>query len=141
MPIEWIYGLIGGGLIGLAASFLAFSSARVLGVSGITYGSFTGEKGDRQWRIFFLAGLLLGGLALRIFNPQIFGQGFAAPLFLTPIAGFLVGFGAALGSGCTSGHGVCGVSRLSVRSIAATVTFLFSGFATVAALRYLGWLA
>jgi uncharacterized membrane protein YedE/YeeE len=126
---DWIAALAGGALIGLSASSMLGLSGRVTGVSGIVGGLVAPKAGDVAWRALFVAGLVLGGLAARAVIPGAFTAS-AAPLGLLAIAGLLVGFGTRVGNGCTSGHGVCGVSRLSPRSIAATLTFITTGAIT-----------
>jgi uncharacterized membrane protein YedE/YeeE len=95
------------------------------------------EKGDTLWRACFLAGLFIGGLLLRVILPHAFNFGIIRPVPVLIIAGLLVGFGTRLASGCTSGHGVCGVSRLSPRSLIATATFITAGALTVFATGHL----
>ena len=119
--------LIGGALIGLSASAMLLLDGKIAGVSGILAGVLKPASNDTLWRICFLAGLFAGGLLLRILMPGAFDFGIIRPLPMLTIAGLLVGFGTQLGSGCTSGHGVCGVSRLSPRSLVATGTFIVSG--------------
>jgi uncharacterized membrane protein YedE/YeeE len=120
--------LIGGALIGAAATFYWFANGRVAGVSGVLAGALR-ERGDRRARVLFLAGLVAAGVAAVLLGarPAPVGQG-ATPLLL---AGVLVGFGTRLGGGCTSGHGVCGLSRFSARSLVATLTFMAMGVLTV----------
>lgn len=113
-------------------------NGRVAGISGILYGSLNSKGSDRGWRISFLLGLIAGGLTLRFLNAEVFTPPPVSEGWIVAIAGLLVGFGTVLGSGCTSGHGVCGVSRLSLRSIIATVLFIVSGVIAVASLRSLG---
>lgn len=126
--------LVGGALIGLSASLLLLFNGRVAGVSGVLGGLLFPSRrpGDAAWRAAFLAGLLLGGLALAAAHrgafPSVDG---ARSLGLVVVAGLLVGYGARLGNGCTSGHGVCGLSRLSVRSLCATMTFMATAAITV----------
>lgn len=123
--------IAGGLLIGLAAIGLLLFNGRVAGVSGIV-GSLLGRLGaDAWWKIAFVVGLLFGGLVLRLFAPQVFASDLSRSLPTLAIAGLLVGFGARLGSGCTSGHGVCGLARLSPRSLVATATFTAAGAAIV----------
>ena len=130
-------GLAGGALIGVAAAGLLLADGRIAGVSGILARSLGAARGDRLWRLAFLAGLPLGAAG----TAALFGDlhGFA----ITPsparllAGGLLVGFGTWLGGGCTSGHGVCGLARGSRRSLAATLVFMATGFATVFALRHL----
>lgn len=129
-------GLLGGALIGLAAALLLLANGRVAGISGILGNLLRPAPGDVLWRAMFLLGLIgTGALALRL-QPAAFSAQ-ERPLLLVAAAGLLVGFGTRLGSGCTSGHGVCGVSRLSPRSIAATMTFMATGAATVYVARHL----
>ncbi len=129
--------LLGGVLIGLSASAMLLLDGKIAGISGILAGVLKPVKGDTLWRICFLAGLLAGGLLLKELLPVAFEFGLIRPFPLLAIAGLLVGFGTRLGSGCTSGHGVCGVSRLSPRSLVATATFIFSGALTVYLLNHL----
>ncbi|AUX41194.1 hypothetical protein SOCE26_026040 [Sorangium cellulosum] len=129
--------LLGGALIGLSASLLLLFNGRVAGVSGILGGLLVRKPGDAAWRAAFLAGLLLGGLALVAVHPGAFPPGAGGRSFgLVAAAGLLVGYGARLGNGCTSGHGVCGLSRLSVRSLAATAAFMATAAVTVALGRH-----
>jgi uncharacterized membrane protein YedE/YeeE len=121
----------GGVLLGVAASLLWLSTGRVAGVSGILADLFSGRSDERRWRALFLAGLVAGGLVLRILAPSAFAAA-ERGLPLVAIAGLLVGFGARLGGGCTSGHGICGLSRLSLRSLIAVGVFMATGLLTVA---------
>lgn len=115
--------LFGGVLIGLAASMLALGAGRVAGISGIVGGLFTPGREGRSWRVEFLAGLGVGALVWLLLQPGAFAwAGRSLPVLA--VAGLLVGFGARLGGGCTSGHGVCGLSRLSGRSVIATLVFM-----------------
>ena len=133
----WKRPALGGVVIGIAASFLLVVNGRIAGISGIVGGLLPPRPGDTAWRALFVAGLVAGGLCLRalLFDP-FSGLSIAPYAVLLP-AGLLVGFGAELGNGCTSGHGVCGVSRLSPRSIVATMTFMLTGAATVFVIRHL----
>ncbi|HHU93492.1 MAG TPA: YeeE/YedE family protein [Alcaligenaceae bacterium] len=140
MTIDWAaftpwQSLLGGALIGLAAVVLLVINGRVLGISGIlSTALFGGDK--RDWRIAALIGVFAAPwiyIALGGQIPQAAPR--AIPVLL--IAGLLVGFGSSLGSGCTSGHGVCGISRLSGRSIVATISFMATGFLTVYVFRHL----
>jgi hypothetical protein len=115
--------LVGGLLIGLAVAMLLLTGGRMAGISGIVAGAIRPGDRERRWRGFFLAGMLVAGIGARLLAPQAFGA-MAAPLPLLVLSGLLVGFGTRLGGGCTSGHGVCGVSRGSPRSIAATALFM-----------------
>ncbi len=119
--------LVGGILIGISASAMLLLEGKIAGVSGICAGVLNPTKGDTAWKASFIAGLLVGGILLRIFLPSAFDFGIIRPYGMLVIAGLLVGFGTRLGNGCTSGHGVCGISRLSPRSMVATATFIASG--------------
>lgn len=129
--------LTGGALIGLAASLLLLVNGRIAGVSSIVAGLVSPLRTGVGWRALFLAGLLTAGVVGALVHPTSFG---ASPhgIGVLALAGFLVGFGTRLGGGCTSGHGVCGISRLSLRSLLATVTFVVTGVLTVTLLRMLG---
>jgi uncharacterized membrane protein YedE/YeeE len=129
--------LAGGALIGLASATLWLLSGRLAGCSGIL-GGILFRSGDRAWRLAFVAGLVGGGAVMRVLSPEGFGPPPGRSFALVAIAGVLVGVGTALANGCTSGHGVCGISRFSKRSIAATLTFMATGALAVAALRWLG---
>ena len=131
-----VSALIGGALIGLSAVLMLLGSGRIAGISGILGGALKGQGAERTWRLCFLGGLAVAALSY----PALFGMPIAlesqsTPLF-TALAGLLVGFGTRLGSGCTSGHGICGLARFSKRSFAATATFMLFGFATVFVLRH-----
>lgn len=132
-----IPALIGGAIIGLAASLLLLTHGKVAGISGL-YGSLLRQgTSDRAFRLWFIAGLAAMGTLVRLTRPAAFDSAWSASLPVTLLAGLLVGFGTQLGNGCTSGHGVCGLSRLSVRSLVATLTFMATGFATVFVVRHL----
>lgn len=123
--------VIGGVVIGLAVSLMMLFNGRVTGISGILGGIVRPQKNDISWRLAFVGGLLFGGVLLQIFRPEAFVQVSSAAWFDYIVAGLLVGFGTLLGNGCTSGHGVCGISRLSTRSIVATLTFIIFGIISV----------
>jgi uncharacterized membrane protein YedE/YeeE len=129
--------LAGGVLIGLSASLLLVMSGRVAGISGIVSGLLLGPRSDAGWRALFVAGLLSAGGVAAWLAPASIGN---APysLLTLAVAGLLVGVGTRLGNGCTSGHGVCGISRLSRRSLVASLTFVGTGMLTVALVRALG---
>lgn len=133
-----LWALAGGALIGLSASLLLVLNGRVAGISGIVGGLLAPVRGDVLWRALFVAGLLAGGVAAYAIWPERFDASGAPALPFVAVAGALVGVGTRLGNGCTSGHGVCGISRLSPRSIAATLAFMATGGLTVLAMRLLG---
>ena len=141
MTIDWVHftpwaSLAGGVLIGVAAAMLLLASGRVAGVSGIVGGLLAGQRGDVAWRIAFVLGLLLAPAAWKLaFRHHEFSRidsGFGVLL----VAGLLVGLGTSYASGCTSGHGVCGLSRLSVRSLVATLAFMSAGIVTMFVTRH-----
>jgi uncharacterized membrane protein YedE/YeeE len=134
--------LLGGVAIGLAAGAMLLWNGRIAGISGIFNGLMrTDTVGDRDWRVLFVAGLLTGGLILWFVNPAFLPFDHKATggtqWSLVILAGLLVGFGAKLGNGCTSGHGVCGVARRSPRSLLATTMFIVVGMATVFASKHI----
>ena len=141
MSIDWasftpVSAAAGGALIGLAAAMLLLLNGRVAGVSGVAGGMLRPSRGDVAWRIAFLAGLVAAPLTYSLVRalPPIT---FDVPLPVIAVAGFVVGIGTRYGAGCTSGHGICGVSRLSPRSIVATCCFVAAGMATVYVVRHL----
>lgn len=137
MPTDWLFALLGGVLIGLSVTAMLWLNGRVTGISGIFNGLLSYKKGDMSWRAAFIGGLILGGFVVELLHPGAvsnvldYGWGTAA------VAGLFVGFGTVLGSGCTSGHGVCGMSRLSPRSTVATLTFMGLGVVTVYVFRHM----
>jgi uncharacterized membrane protein YedE/YeeE len=129
-----ISALVGGALIGLASVWLLAADGRIAGVSTILHGIFS-APGDR-WRMAFVAGLLLAGFAWQALGaPVPLRAGF--PLGWAALAGLLVGFGTRMGSGCTSGHGVCGLGRMSLRSLVAVITFMATGMVAAYVMRHL----
>jgi uncharacterized protein len=140
MTIDWTHftpgsAFAGGLLIGLAAAWLILQNGRVLGASGLLGGLIPPRAGDWPWRAEAILGLIAAALVARILfhaHPPAIAAGWAALI----VGGLLVGFGTRLANGCTSGHGVCGVARLSPRSLAATATFMLAGFATVFLVRH-----
>ena len=132
MDPAWINGIFGGLLIGVSASIFLLLEGRILGVSGITGRIGEMNKGDTFWRLLFVAGCVAGGaLSVQIW-PENFNNLISASNYSRlAVAGLLVGLGTKMGSGCTSGHGVCGIGRLSVRGIMATLTFMLVGMLTV----------
>jgi uncharacterized protein len=141
MTIDWNAftpwpALIGGLLIGLAAAMFALLNGRIAGISGILGGLLKPTRGDIKWRVAFIGGLIAAPWAYNLFSalPTVqIDAGYGALV----AAGLLVGVGTRYGSGCTSGHGVCGLSRLSPRSLVATLTFMGAGFVMVFVLRHL----
>jgi uncharacterized membrane protein YedE/YeeE len=140
MNLDWSFSVwhaVGGGmLIGLAAALLLLFNGRIAGISGIVGGLLRPARGDIAWRLAFLLGLLAAPLVYGLVAalPAVRVEAGSATLIA---AGLLVGIGTRYGSGCTSGHGVCGVSRLSPRSLAATAAFMLAGFVTVFLVRHL----
>jgi uncharacterized protein len=126
--------LAGGALIGLAASILLLAHGQIAGISGVV-GGLLARREDGGWRGFFLLGLLAGGLAVAIGWPEALSMSGARPLPWLAASGLLVGFGSRLGAGCTSGHGVCGLSRRSPRSLVSVAVFMGAGFATATLLH------
>lgn len=126
-----VASLCGGIVIGLSASLLLLCDGKIAGISGIVGGLLSPAPNDTAWRVLFVVGLLTGGLLFSLVSPQAFTIGIARSPSVLILAGLLVGFGTRLGNGCTSGHGVCGISRLSPRSLMATVTFMITGIVTV----------
>ena len=130
-----ISAAIGGALIGLAAALLMLTTGRVAGISGIFGGALTLSATDKGWRIAFIAGLILAPL-----TGSLVGYALTAPQMpnwaVTIVAGLLVGFGTRLGAGCTSGHGICGIARVSARSIVATLIFVAVAVVVVAVMRH-----
>lgn len=142
MQIDWfsftpIPALLGGMILGSAAALYVFLHGRILGISGIVSGLIHPQQGDRSWCIVLILGLLTAPLLAALFfgiRPIVQVD---ADWFAVVLAGLLVGFGSQYGSGCTSGHGICGLSRLSPRSLVATLSFMGAGFLTVYVLRHL----
>ena len=150
----FLQAFLGGGLIGLGAFALMLFNGRIAGISGITFGAiFSQNDGGKdnnsesqKWRWFFILGLVIAPLITSVFGfslPDTFSNAFSASsnntvnISLMVIGGLLVGFGTNVGSGCTSGHGICGISRLSGRSITATCVFMVSAIITVAVIKHM----
>lgn len=131
-----VSALAGGVLIGIAATLLLALNGRIAGVSGIAGGLLTPARGDIAWRVVFIAGLVVGAAAYGLVSPQPMTIRIEASLPLLLLGGLLVGAGTQLGRGCTSGHGVCGIARLSPRSIVATLVFMASAAVTVYLVRH-----
>ncbi|WP_374263844.1 YeeE/YedE family protein [Zoogloea sp.] len=141
MTIDWPHfspftALVGGAMLALSAGLLLFFNGRIAGVSGIIGGLLRGPQTELRWRLAFVAGLLAAPLVFRLFADLPAGRVDVGQAGLIA-AGLLVGYGSRLGAGCTSGHGVCGLSRLSLRSLVATLTFMGAGFITVFVTRHL----
>ncbi|MGE8212237.1 YeeE/YedE family protein [Stenotrophomonas sp.] len=132
----WISALAGGVLIGLAATLLLWLSGRIAGISGIVGGVLQPRQGEVAWRAAFLVGLIAAGAAWLWLVPGAYTPRQGFPPVLLVVAGLLVGFGTRLGNGCTSGHGVCGLGRLSLRSLAAVMTFVVTAVATTYIVRH-----
>jgi uncharacterized membrane protein YedE/YeeE len=144
MTIDWAHftpwaSLAGGVLLGVASALFILLNGRVLGISGILGGLIKPQRGDVGWRVALVAGLLVSPLVYGLLAPEGFitAPRIDAGIGLVVLAGLLVGIGTRYGSGCTSGHGVCGLSRLSPRSLVATLAFMAAGFATVFVIRHL----
>lgn len=137
MPVE---GLIGGLMIGLAAAIMLLGSGRIAGVSGLASRAMMLNKSGAPLPVawLFVGGLLLGAFLVHTLIGPIQTR-FPSSWIILVVGGLIVGFGTRMGSGCTSGHGVCGMSRLSPRSLVATATFMASGMVTVAIANQLGW--
>jgi uncharacterized protein len=132
-----IPALIGGALIGLAASLLLLTHGKVAGISGLYGGVFRAGVTDRGVRVAFIFGLLAAGAVARLVAPDAFASSWTPVWPVAVLAGAVVGLGTQMGNGCTSGHGVCGISRLSVRSIVATCVFMGTAGVTVFVTRHL----
>ena len=130
-----IYAIIGGVFIGVAASVLMLTSGRVAGISGIVGPLLQPKTGDVGWRLAFVGGLLMGGVVLMVTSPGVIVSPDSRSLFAVALAGVVVGVGVRMGSGCTSGHGVCGLSHRSFRSFVATLSFMLTGFLTATAIQ------
>lgn len=130
MPLDYIHGLLGGAMIGCASLLLLAFEGRIFGVSGILAGILSRTGYERYWRVSATLGLLTGGLILVATHYPAFDFSSQRSTIQVAIAGLLVGIGTRMSGGCTSGHGVCGMSRLSPRSIVATMTFMLLGFVT-----------
>ena len=144
MTIDWTHftpwlSRGGGLLLGLASAAFILVNGRILGISGILGGLLTPKTGDMGWRISFLLGMVAAPWVAMVLLPEGWMQAprIEASFGVVSLAGLLVGFGTRYGSGCTSGHGVCGLSRLSPRSLVSTLTFMGLGFVTVYAVRHL----
>ncbi len=135
-PFDPVSALSGGVLIGVASVLLMMLNGRIAGISGILGGLLSGGAGDKAWRVAFVAGLIAAPLIFAAMGQSLAVPDMPANWLVVAAAGLLVGFGTRLGSGCTSGHGVCGIARLSLRSIVATAIFMAAAVATVAIVRH-----
>lgn len=126
-----LYGLLGGALIGVAAGAFLILNGRIAGISGVLGGLLTPSRDSVGWRASFVAGLIAGGFGLSLFYPKAFPEAIDSSTGTLIAAGLFVGVGTRLGSGCTSGHGVCGIARFSPRSMVATAVFILTGGLTV----------
>ena len=145
MQIDWLHftpwtSLLGGVLLGVAAGALFLNSGRILGITGIVEGLLKPKSGDTSWRLAFLLGLFAAPLVAKLLLPAelIHTPRIDANWTMVITAGLLVGFGTRWGAGCTSGHGICGLCRFSLRSLVATLSFMGTGFVTVFVVRH--WL-
>ncbi len=133
---DWMTALAGGMLIGVAATALLAFNGRIAGVSGMVNGVLLPKRGDAAWRVLFLLGLVAGGGIYLALVPGAYAPRAGFPVAALVVAGLLVGFGTRMGNGCTSGHGVCGLGRLSLRSLAAVLTFMATAIATTFLIRH-----
>ena len=131
-----ISGFLGGALIGLASALLMLLTGRIAGLSGILGGLLSLNTSDRDWRVAFIGGLMAAPLLGAIFGAPLLHPSLQANLGVVVASGLLVGVGSRMGAGCTSGHGVCGIARLSARSLAFTAVFMIFAIATVAIVRH-----
>ncbi|HUS32221.1 MAG TPA: YeeE/YedE thiosulfate transporter family protein [Kofleriaceae bacterium] len=125
-----VHALVGGALIATSLAIMLIGTGRIAGLSGIFAGFVRGARGDWAWRAWFLAGMLAVGVAFRIARPETYDYAARVPLWAVALSGVLVGVGTRASNGCTSGHGLCGISRFSKRSIIATMVFFGVGVAT-----------
>jgi uncharacterized protein len=128
---------IGGALIGISAVLLMLLTGRIAGISGILAGLLGGEANDKGWRVAFIAGIVLAPVIANAFAHSVTSPVLPANWLVIIAAGLLVGFGTRLAGGCTSGHGICGIARLSKRSITATAIFMVTAIVVVAITRHL----
>ncbi|MDQ7048195.1 MAG: YeeE/YedE thiosulfate transporter family protein [Enterobacterales bacterium] len=128
---EIIKPLLGGMVIGLSAALLMLARGRIAGISGIIEGVLRPKSGEIAWRVLFLCGIICGGLIFSFIMPERFVVEINRTTWMVALAGLLVGIGTHIGCGCTSGHGICGISRFSVRSLVAVPTFMLTGATVV----------
>lgn len=132
-----VSAFLGGTLIGLSASLFLLLNGRIAGISGIMNGFVTSPKTKEVWRVLFLLGLVLGAVIFQLVTNNSLSVRQDYPIVLIILGGFFVGVGTRMGNGCTSGHGICGIARFSIRSIMATITFMLSGMVTVFVIKHL----
>lgn len=132
-----ISALLGGALIGISVTVLLLFNGRIAGISGLMNGLFNTPVNESRWRLAFLSGLIVGAIIFQLISPAWFSPRQGYPLWLVAVGVFFVGIGTRLGSGCTSGHGICGIANLSRRSIFATLTFMGTGMITVYIVKHL----
>ena len=132
-----VSALLGGALIGLSVSLLLMLNGRMAGISGIMNGLFSSPKKEEIWRGLFLVGLVIGAVIFQLLTNDSLQLRQDYPKVLLIVGGFLVGIGTRMGSGCTSGHGICGIANFSVRSITATITFMLSGMVSVFIVKHI----
>lgn len=125
-----VQALAGGALIATSLAIMLIATGRIAGLSGIFAGFIAGRRGDWAWRAWFIAGMMIVGIAFAAARPSTFDSGARIPLWLVAVSGVVVGIGTRASNGCTSGHGLCGISRLSKRSLIATVVFFAFGVVT-----------
>ncbi|WCL55339.1 YeeE/YedE family protein [Gimibacter soli] len=133
-----VSALIGGALIGLSVVFFMATMGRIAGISGIVSGLMAPKGSDFGWKLAFVAGLMAAPFVYAMVRPEDVSVAFPHSIGFIVAGGLLVGIGSRLGSGCTSGHGICGMARLSPRSIVATLTFMATGIITVFVIRMIG---
>lgn len=136
MEIPWL-ALLGGALLGVSASLLLLFNGKIAGISGIAARLLTTEQQDKTWRLLFLAAMVAGGAVAALLFELTIPTQYDTPYWLLALAGLFVGVGTSLGNGCTSGHGICGMGRGSIRSIVATCTFMLVAGVTVFIIRHL----
>lgn len=133
---DYLWALTGGLLMGTASASLFVLNGKILGISGVLGGALKVRSSEAQWRWAFIAGMLIAGGVMTVVMPGAFENTIVRSSGATLLAGTLVGVGTQLGSGCTSGHGICGIGRLSTRSIAATIVFMATGAGSVLFVRH-----
>ncbi len=141
MEADWYYALFGGALIGISALLVLAGLGKIAGISGIFANSFIQPSEDRFWRRAFVFGMFSAGLLSNFYWPASLQGKIESDEWTVIVAGLLVGFGTRLGNGCTSGHGVCGISRFSLPSLLATICFILSGMISVYLFKQIGWIS